>query len=229
MMIVWLSRRCQQMIWPPTYPQQGRAQARCWIQHTTRSADPAGCEFLPNVAWRGRQPNEFLLSSAINTVQYNTNTRQYNTIQYNTIQYSTIRYNTLQIPIQYNTIQIQYNTIPVGTHIQTGVGETELSSTFVGSVLELARTAISSIAPGTIGTGMAKGIRAANFGKIPPHWEARQILNSGPWAKVLATPEVDDNGVTRSALPGVHYEVYAQQDQAEFASWMAITDEQGAQ
>ena len=36
---------------------------------------------------------------------------------------------------------------------------------------------------------------------------------------MLTTPEVDDNGLTRSALPGVHYEVYAQHDQAEFGSW----------
>ena len=71
-----------------------------------------------------------------------------------------------------------------------------------------------------IGSGVNKGIRAANFGKIPPHWEARQILNTTPWAKVLATPEVDDHGFTRRPLPGVHYEVYAQPDQAEFTRWM---------
>ena len=71
-----------------------------------------------------------------------------------------------------------------------------------------------------IGSGVQKGIRAANFGKIPPHWEARYILNSGPWARVLATPEVDDHGLTRRPLPGVHYEVYAQPDQAEFTRWM---------
>ena len=70
-----------------------------------------------------------------------------------------------------------------------------------------------------IGCGVAEGISAANFGKIPQHWEARQILNSGPWAKVLATPEVDDNGRTRSALPGVHYEEYAPPDQAEITMW----------
>ena len=69
------------------------------------------------------------------------------------------------------------------------------------------------------GCGVAKGIPPAHWGKIPPHWEARQILNSTPWAKVLATPEVDDDGLTRRPLPGVHYEVYAQPDQAEFTSW----------
>ena len=70
-----------------------------------------------------------------------------------------------------------------------------------------------------IGSGVAKGISAANFGKIPQNWEARRILNDGPWAKVLATPEVDDNGRTRSALPGVHYEEYAPPDQAEITMW----------
>ena len=70
-----------------------------------------------------------------------------------------------------------------------------------------------------LGSGVAKGITEDKFGKIPSSWSAQQILCSGLWVRVLATPELDDHGQTGPALRGVHWEEYMQPGQAEFTSW----------
>ena len=70
-----------------------------------------------------------------------------------------------------------------------------------------------------LGSGVAKGISEDKFGKIPPNWSAQQIICSGLWVRVLATPELDDHGQTGPALRGVHYEEYMPPGQAEFTSW----------
>jgi len=70
-----------------------------------------------------------------------------------------------------------------------------------------------------LGSGVAKGISEDKFGKIPSSWSAQQILCSGLWVRVLATPELDDHGQLGPALRGVHWEEYMQPGQAEFTSW----------
>ena len=70
-----------------------------------------------------------------------------------------------------------------------------------------------------LGSGVAKGITEDKFGKIPSSWSAQQILCSGLWVRVLATPELDDHGQLGPALRGVHWEEYMQPGQAEFTSW----------
>jgi len=70
-----------------------------------------------------------------------------------------------------------------------------------------------------LGSGVAKGITEDKFGKIPSTWTAQQILCSGLWVRVLATPELDDHGQLGPALRGVHWEEYMQPGQAEFTSW----------